>query len=57
MLNEELKKIDKVKFVWFTDGKGWNHAKGNLEETFNEMEDIYCINEMKHNIMNEIFKL
>lgn len=55
MLNEELKKIEKIKFVWFTDGKGWNTAKGNLEETFNEMEDIYCINEMKNNIMNDIF--
>ena len=55
MLNEELKKIEKIKFVWFTDGKGWNHAKGNLEETFNEMEDIYCINEMKNNIMSQIF--
>lgn len=55
MLNEELKKINGIKFIWFTDGKGWNTAKGNLEETFNEMQDIYCINEMKNNIMNEIF--
>ena len=55
MLNEELKRIKGIKFVWFTDGKGWNTAKGNLEETFNEMKDIYRINEMKNNIMNEIF--
>lgn len=55
MLNEELKKINGIKFVWFTDGKGWNTAKGNLEETFNEMEDIYCIAEMKNSIMNKIF--
>ena len=55
MLNEELKKIKGVKFVWFTDGKGWNSAKGNLEETFNEMEDIYNIKEMKENIMSRIF--
>lgn len=55
MLNEELKKIKGIKFVWFTDGKGWNSAKGNLEETFNEMEDIYNIKEMKENIMSEIF--
>ena len=54
MLNEELKKIKGIKFVWFTDGKGWNSAKGNLEETFNEMEDIYNIKEMKENIMSEI---
>ena len=55
MLNEELKKIKGIKFVWFTDGKGWNTAKGNLEETFNEMDDIYCIAEMKDNIMSKIF--
>lgn len=55
MLNEELKKIKGIKFVWFTDGKGWNTTKGNLEETFNEMDDIYCIAEMKDNIMNRIF--
>ena len=55
MLNEELKKIKGIKFVWFTDGKGWNTAKGNLEETFNEMDDIYCIAEMKDNIMSRIF--
>ena len=55
MLNEELKKIRGIKFVWFTDGKGWNTAKGNLEETFNEMDDIYCIAEMKDNIMSKIF--
>lgn len=55
MLNEELERMKGIKFVWFTDGKGWNTAKGNLEETFLEMEDIYCINEMRNNIMNVIF--
>ena len=40
MLNEELKKIKGIKFVWFTDGIGWDSAKGNLEKNFNEMEDI-----------------
>lgn len=55
MLNEELKKIDGVKFIWFTDGKGWNRAKNNLQETFNEMDDIYCIKDMKEDIMRKIF--
>lgn len=55
MLNQELEKINGIKFVWFTDGKGWKHAKGNLEETFNEMDDIYCIKEMKENIMEKVF--
>lgn len=55
MLNEELKKIDGVRFIWFTDGKGWNKAKNNLQETFNEMDDIYCIKDMKDDIMRNIF--
>lgn len=57
MLNDELKKIRGIKFVWFTDGKGWNSAKGNLEETFNEMDDIYCIKEMKENVMSKVFNV
>lgn len=56
MLNSELTKIDGIEFVWFTDGKGWEHAKSNLEETFNEMNNIYCIEEMKSNIMDKIFR-
>lgn len=55
MLNKELTKIKGVKFIWFTDGKGWNGARGNLEETFYEMEDIYCIQDMKNNVMDKIF--
>lgn len=56
MLNDELKMIKGIKFVWFTDGKGWNHAKGNLEETFNTMENMYNILDMKNDIMNKVFK-
>ena len=56
MFSEELKRIAGIKFIWFTDGKGWNHAKGNLEETFDTMEDMYNILDMKNGIMNEIFQ-
>ncbi len=45
-----------VTFVWITDGKGWKSARHNLEETFNEMDNIYNINDMKNGIMTEIFK-
>lgn len=55
MLNEELAKIKEVKFVWFTDGKGWFSARNNLEETFNQMENIYCIDDLKNDILNDIF--
>lgn len=55
MLNEELAKKKGVKFVWFTDGKGWFSARNNLEETFNQMENIYCIDDLKNDILNDIF--
>lgn len=55
-LAQEVDTIDGVTFVWFTDGKGWNSARHNLEETFDVMEHIYSINDMENGIINEVFK-
>lgn len=54
MLAQESKKVDGVTFVWFTDGTGWNSAKKNLEETFNELETMYNINDLENGILNEL---
>ncbi|MBQ2835791.1 MAG: type II restriction endonuclease [Clostridia bacterium] len=56
MIESEFKNMKDVTFVWFTDGKGWRSARHNLEETFNEMENIYNISDMKNDIMSKIFK-
>ena len=56
MRGEITKNMKDVTFVWITDGKGWKSARHNLEETFNEMDNIYNINDMKNGIMTEIFK-
>ena len=56
MIESEFKNMKDVTFVWFTDGKGWKSARNNLEETFNEMEHIYNISDMKNDIMSKIFK-
>ena len=56
MIETEFKNMKDVTFVWLTDGKGWKSARHNLEETFNEMDNIYNINDMKNGIMTEIFK-
>ena len=56
MIQEEIQKVDNVTFVWFTDGKGWNTARNNLKETFDTMENLYNILDMKNDIMNKIFK-
>lgn len=55
MIESEFKNMKDVTFVWFTDGKGWKSARHNLEETFNEMDNIYNIADMKNGIMTEIF--
>jgi len=51
----ESAEIPNVHFVWFTDGDGWEKAKRNLKETFNIMDHIYNINDIKNGIMTEIF--
>lgn len=56
MLAEESKNIEGFKFIWFTDGYGWYSAKNNLKETFDVMEDIYNINDIKNGIIEKIIK-
>ena len=36
------------------DGQGWNSARKNLEETFNEMDIIYNIEDLEHGIINSL---
>lgn len=55
-ISNEVDRIDGVTFVWFTDGKGWRSAKGNLEETFDVMDNIYNIKDMEDGIMKSIFR-
>lgn len=52
----ESKDVKGFTFVWFTDGKGWERARNNLEETFDVMHNLYNIHDMEHGVMKEIFK-
>ena len=54
MLAEESKKAEGVTFIWITDGMGWESAKKNLEETFNELDTIYNINDLDNGILNDL---
>ena len=47
----EAKTIDGFKFAWFTDGKGWNSARNNLEETFDVLDDVYNINDLENGVI------
>ena len=55
MIAEEAKRVVGFEFVWFTDGMGWISARNNLRETFDNMEHIYNIADMKNGIMKEMF--
>jgi len=50
----ESKNINGFKFVWFTDGLGWTHAKHNLEETFDVLDDIYSIKDLEDGVLKTI---
>lgn len=52
----EVAPIPGVVFVWFTDGAGWRRAKGNLEETFDAMEHLYCIQDLEDGVAGRVFK-
>jgi len=54
MLAEESEKIVGFEFVWITDGMGWISARNNLKETYDAMDNIYNIADMKNGTMNKI---
>ena len=54
MLAEESKKVNGLTFIWITDGQGWKIARKNLEETFNELDTIYNINDLNNGILENL---
>ena len=56
MIAEEAEKVVGFEFVWFTDGMGWISARNNLRETFDRMDNVYNINDMKNGVMRDIFE-
>ena len=54
MLAEESKKVNGVTFIWFTDGLGWKSARKNLEETFNELDTIYNIDDLDSGVLEKL---
>lgn len=53
-LNNKIKEIDNVKFVWITDGKGWLPSKTNLEDAYDEVENLYTLSDLENNILEKI---
>lgn len=52
----EARDIANFKFVWFTDGQGWKDARKNLEETFDVLDDVYCIKDLEDGIVNKVIR-
>ncbi len=50
-ITQEVDTIEGFSFVWFTDGKGWNSAKHNLEETFDVLDTVYNINDLENGVI------
>ncbi len=40
-LSPIVNRVEGFKFVWITDGQGWNSAKNKLEEAYNEIDRMY----------------
>lgn len=53
-LAEDSKNIPDFTFVWITDGQGWISARKNLEETFNILDELYCINDLDNGELEKL---
>lgn len=51
----EAKEIEGFAFVWFTDGLGWKSARHNLEETFDVLDNMYCISDLENGVITKLF--
>ncbi len=56
MIAEEVGKIDRMTFIWITDGIGWKSARKNLKETFDVLDTLYNINDLENHILEDIIK-
>lgn len=54
MIAQEAEEIEGFKFIWFTDGLGWQSARENLRETFDIMEYIYNIDDLENDIISQV---
>lgn len=53
-LNNKIKTMNGVKFVWVTDGNGWNRSKLNLEDAYDNIEHLYTIKDLEDGILNKL---
>jgi len=56
LIAQESKNIKGFKFIWITDGTAWRSAKGNLEETFDVLDELYNLTELENGILSKVIK-
>jgi type II restriction enzyme len=56
LIAREAKNIPGFKFIWITDGIGWNTARNNLEQTFDFLDDLFNINDLQEGKLKEVLK-
>jgi len=53
-LNNVIKDMKCVQFVWITDGIGWNSSRLNLEDAYDNIENLYTIKDLEDGILEKI---
>lgn len=48
----ETKEHPEFRFVWITDGQGWESARNNLKETFDVLENLYNILDLNEGVID-----
>ena len=52
-LSRQLKRYPNVKFMWITDGVGWNTVKRGLKETYDEIDHFYTLVDLENGMLNK----
>ena len=54
LFRSEINKLNGVKFVWITDGNGWNKSRLNLEDAYDKIEHLYTIKDLELGVLEKI---
>ena len=54
MLAIESKNHPTFRFMWITDGYGWKDAEKNLKETFDVLDNLYCISDLENGVLKRL---
>lgn len=52
----EARNTPQIEFIWITDGKGWETARNNLQETFEIMDHIYSLEDLENGVLDRLFR-